>query len=156
MELDLRRPPRRRPRLLLIAALVLSGWLLVVALVPPLFGWHVAVVDESRDGYAQGTLLLTRAVPSSDLAGGDVVAVEGGVRRVSAVRPGVIQVEGAKSLLANEMPTLDRVVLTTPVAGLPLTGLDGLAQWLLLTGAVASLSAAAATHRGLGRARLAA
>ena len=149
MELTLLPRPKRRlhtrgPVVVAIVALVL-GWLAVLLLVPSLFGLGTKV----------GTLMLTRAVPASDLAASDVLTLGGGPRHVSYTEPGAVVFDGADRLDTGDNPTLDRVLMTVPLAGLPLTGPANVAKWLSLSAmgvfsALAIAWASAALH-GVGR-----
>ncbi len=160
MELVLH-PPRtvrhryRRLRVVVVAAVVLVGWLGAVLVLPVLLGWQAAVVTEDRGEYAAGTLVVTRAVPSSHVANNDVVEFAGGIRRVSVVRPGLLKVEGSSDVVTGDTPILERVVLTLPGVGMPLMGADRVVRWLAVGGAAAILASAAVAHNGAGRYRLA-
>lgn len=160
MELVLH-PPRtvrrsaRRLRVAVAAGLVLVGWLGAVLLLPVLLGWQAAVVTEPRGEYAAGTLVVTQAVPSSDVVSDDVVEIAGGIRRVSVVRPGLLEVEGTADVVTADTPILERVVLTLPGVGMPLMGSDSVVRWLVLGGAAAILASAGVAHAGAERVRLA-
>ena len=148
MELDLCRR-RRRPASLLVRAVlagaaVLAGWLAVIVLLPPTLGLRTAPD-------AEGSLVVLRAVPAGDLVEGDVVSVDGRLREVLSTGSGWIDVGLAAPLMTNDVTTLDHVVSTLPVAGLPLSGPEGLAGWLLLGASAASFGAVAPIHRAQGR-----
>lgn len=160
MELVLH-PPRtvrrsaRRLRVLVVTGMVLVGWLGAVLLLPVLLGWQAAVVTEPQGEYAAGTLVVTQAVPSSDVVSDDVVEIAGGIRRVSVVRPGLLEVEGTADVVTGDTPILERVVLTLPGLGMPLMGADGVVRWFVLVGAVAILGSAGLARVGAGRVHLA-
>ncbi|CAN5331340.1 hypothetical protein BH09ACT12_BH09ACT12_13540 [soil metagenome] len=148
------RRDRRRPVLLAIAG-VLSGWVVMLLLVPAMLGLDTVVLDEPKGDLAEGTLVVTRAVPSSDLSRGDVLTTGGGVLRVSSTSPGLLLVDDAERLTTSDTPTLDRAVLILPVAGLPLAGAEGLLRWLLAAGAAILFALAATSRRVMRRVRLA-
>ena len=159
MELVLH-PPRTvrsgvRRRVVLVLGVLLAGWLALVLLIPLLLGWQSAVVTEPRGEFDAGTLVVTRAVPSSDLVSNDVVEFAGGIRRVSVASPGLIQVEGSDVVLTGDTPNLRRVVLALPGVGMPLVGADSAVRWLVVGGAAAILASAALAHPRSGRWRLA-
>lgn len=153
-----RRLPARGPVIVAIAVLLL-GWLGVLLLVPSLFGLRTTVVSEPKDEYQVGTLMLTRSVPASDLASTDVLTVGDELRHVSHTEPGVVVVDGTDRLDTGDNPTLDRVLVTVPVAGLPLAGPANLAKWASVSAvagfAALAIASASAALRGVGRVRLA-
>lgn len=147
--------PRRRRRLpaaLRLGLLVLVAWLVAVALLPPVLGLRTAVVDEPHSGFGRGTLMVTRSVPASDVATDDVVALAGSARRVRSTGPGWLDVGDGDGVMTSDVPTLNRVLVTLPVAGLPLDGVGGLLRWLV-AGGVAAFLAVLAGRRWCGGAR---
>lgn len=158
MELQLRRPRRRRRRtasLVLVSfGVVLAGWLAAVLALPPSLGLGTAGVGGPSGDFGAGTLVVTRSVPAADLDAHDVVSVGDGFWEISAVQPGRLDIAGAESLATLDLPPLERVVLTLPVLGWPLTGTSGLVSWVV-TGLGGAVAVAAASVRGWGR-RLAA
>lgn len=148
-----------RPVLLAIAAL-LAGWLVLLFLVPTLFGLETTVVRDPESNYDVGSLMMTRSVPTSDLASSDVLNLGNDFKQVSFTSPGVLVVDWSDRMPTNNTPNLDRVLMVVPFAGLPLAAPSNLAKWSMgsalaafLTLAIASSSAFA---RGAGGVRLAA
>lgn|GEM_PF-2703086 len=144
MELQLR--SRRLTRLghrrvLMSVVALLLGWLVLVTLVPGMFGLRTTVLDETRGDYEQGTLVVTRSVPTSDVESHDLLAAADGMWRVLSVEQGTVRAQDALAVSATEAsttamrsgdtPTIDRAVLVLPVLGLPLAGVQGLLLWVL-------------------------
>jgi hypothetical protein len=149
--------PRRRRSALLrpVGALAafLGCWLALVVLLPPTLGLRTAVVAEPDGPHAEGTLVVLRTVPVSDLVEGDVVAAGGDLRRVASVDHGMLEVDGVAPQPSNEVTALPRVVSAVPVAGLPLSGPDAVLGWLALGVSAVALGAVAPLRRAPGRVR---
>ncbi|WP_300404253.1 hypothetical protein [Nocardioides sp.] len=168
MELQLR--SRRLTRLghrqvLVSVAALLLGWLVLVTLVPGMFGLRTTVLDETRGDYEQGTLVVTRSVPTSDVESHDLLAAGDGMWRVLSVEQGTVRAQDALASSATEAsttamrsgdtPTIDRAVLVLPVVGLPLAGAQGLVLWVLAALVACGAALAASTFLGfLGSGRL--
>ena len=155
MELSLCRRRSRLSQALIGMAVVMLGWLGALLMVPFVLGLTTTVVSQPVGDYSMGTLVVTRAVPMSDLARDDVLSRGGGLVTITSVAPGVLGVDGAEPLLTSDTPTADRAVLILPVAGLPLAGPAGLLRWLLAAGVAAFIAVSAASYRRPERVRLA-
>ena len=161
MELQLR--SRRLARLgcrqvLVPVATLLLGWLVLVTLVPGMFGLRTTVLDETRGDYEQGTLVVTRSVPTSDVESQDLLASGDGMWRVLSVEQGTVRAQDAlatsttqaatTAVRSGDTPTIERAVLVLPVLGLPLAGVHGLLLWMLA--ALVATGVALAACRVLG------
>ena len=145
MELAPTQAPRTLARRAVSAftALVLL-WLALVTLVPVMLGLDSKVVDPHHaQGYRNGTVVLTRTVPTSDLAVGSIVDLgttdQPDLRSVVRTTPGAVFLRPAHDRAAAlveertaDWRTGERVVLTVPYLGLPLGLMPGWAEWALL------------------------
>ncbi|CAN5426521.1 hypothetical protein BH11ACT8_BH11ACT8_01710 [soil metagenome] len=144
-----------RPRVLAVAVAVLLAWLVVLALLPAVLGLRAVVVTGDADGFDEGTVVLTRDVPASDVRVGDRISLDSRIVDVVRASPGVLVTEGREGpadlrrWLTADSPSLPRVALSVPVMGLPFAGPSGLGLWLLL-GLVATLALLAVRQRRPG------
>ncbi len=136
MELaPLRRPRPRMARLLAILTAVLTVWLFVLVVVPAALGLKPSVVTQSGAGPAAGTVVFSRGVPVSDVRAGDRLALAGDVLRVVRAEPGVLVTDATArtraeaELAAPDWGSVQQVIVTVPVLGLPFLSLSEVLRW---------------------------
>jgi signal peptidase I len=142
-----------------LGTLLVIGPVIVLVFLPTVLGLQRHVVaDRAMEGTAEGSIgrgsvALTRAVPSADLAVGDVIVlrppVEDGTsaggsvtRRIVAIKDGVARTRG-DNLQVDDPWRLDvststypRVEFVLPWVGYPFAGQAGQGGWVLLAAAI--------------------
>ena len=99
------------------AVALIVGGVVVLVVVPAMLGLDHAVVGDADRGLPAGTLVLTRDVPLDDLARGDLVVDDNGVRRVVVAGPSAVRLDDDVRVAQTEAATVRRAVVVAPYAG---------------------------------------
>lgn len=141
-----RRSSSRRLLLVLLSALLV--WLVLIVVLPAVFGLRtfVATDDDAVTGVHRGTFLLARGEPTAEVLPGDLVL--GGppdrspVWRVTSTPPGALvaaQSDATVTVAGLDQPTTHTVVLNLPLVGWPIAHLNPAGRGALVLAAVLAL-----------------